>query len=167
MIPEIGYFALVLALVIAVVQGTVPLIGVQRGIDSWAAVARPAAVIQFVLVTIAFLALLQAFVVSDFSVMNVVANSHTNKPMLYKISGTWGSHEGSLVMWVLILSAFGAAVAVFGNNLPPALRTRVLAIQGLIAVGFLSFSVFLSNPFERVVPAPLDGRGLNPLLQGA
>ncbi len=165
MIPEIGYFALVLALVIAVAQGTIPLIGVQRGIDSWSAVARPAAVIQFVLVTIAFLALMQAFVVSDFSVLNVVSNSHTAKPMLYKIAGTWGSHEGSLVMWVLILSAFGAGVALFGNNLPPALRTRVLAIQGLIAVGFLLFSVFLSNPFERVVPAPLDGRGLNPLLQ--
>ncbi len=165
MIPELGHFALILALVIAVVQGTIPLIGVQRGIDSWSAVARPAAVIQFALVSVAFLALLQAFVVSDFSVLNVVNNSHTTKPMLYKISGVWGNHEGSLVMWVLILAAFGAGVAVFGNNLPPALRARVLSIQGLIAVGFLLFSVFLSNPFERVVPAPIDGRGLNPLLQ--
>ena len=165
MIPEIGHFALILALVIAIAQGTVPLIGVQRGIESWSAVARPAALIQFVLITIAFLALMQAFAVSDFSVLNVVNNSHTSKPMLYKIAGVWGNHEGSLVLWVLILATFGAGVALFGTNLPPALRTRVLSIQALIAVGFLLFSVFLSNPFERVVPAPFDGRGLNPLLQ--
>jgi cytochrome c-type biogenesis protein CcmF len=165
MITEIGHFALVLALAVAIVQATVPLIGVERGMPSWAAVARPAAVTQLGLTAIAFGALIYAFVVSDFSVLNVVQNSHTAKPMLYKVAGAWGNHEGSLVMWVLILALFGAGVAVFGSNLPSGLRTRVLAVQGMIGVGFLFFTVFLSNPFERVVPAPLDGTGLNPLLQ--
>jgi cytochrome c-type biogenesis protein CcmF len=165
MIVEIGHFALVLTLAVALVQASVPLIGVQRGIPSWAAVARPAAVAQLVLMTIAFGALIYAFVVSDFSVLNVVQNSHSAKPMLYKVAGAWGNHEGSLLLWILILALFGAGVAVFGTNLPSGLRTRVLAVQAMIGVGFLMFTVFLSNPFERVFPAPLDGTGLNPLLQ--
>ena len=102
---------------------------------------------------------------SDFSVANVVANSHSAKPLIYKISGVWGNHEGSMLLWALILALFGAAVALFGANLPDTLRARVLAIQALIGVGFLAFLLFTSNPFERLSPAPADGNGLNPLLQ--
>jgi len=165
MIPEIGHFALVLALAVALVQGSVPIIGAARGRTAWMDVARPAALLQLALISIAFLALMWAYVVSDFTVLNVVRNSHTAKPLLYKISGVWGNHEGSMVLWVLILAAFGAAVAVFGGNLPPALRARVLSVQAWIAIGFLAFSLLTSNPFERIFPAPLNGRDLNPLLQ--
>ena len=108
---------------------------------------------------------MQAYVTSDFSVANVVANSHSAKPLLYKIAGVWGNHEGSMLLWALILALFGAAVALFGSNLPDALRARVLGVQALIGVGFLAFILFTSNPFERVSPAPPDGNGLNPLLQ--
>jgi cytochrome c-type biogenesis protein CcmF len=165
MIPEIGHFALILALVVALVQGSVPIIGAARGNAQWMAVARPAALLQLALIAIAFLALMWAYVVSDFTVLNVVQNSHTDKPLLYKISGVWGNHEGSMVLWVLILAAFGAAVAVFGGNLPPPLRARVLSVQAWIAIGFLAFSLLTSNPFARVFPAPLNGNDLNPLLQ--
>jgi cytochrome c-type biogenesis protein CcmF len=165
MIPEIGHFALILALVVALVQGSVPIIGAARGNAQWMAVARPAALLQLALIAIAFLALMWAYVVSDFTVLNVVQNSHTDKPLLYKISGVWGNHEGSMVLWVLILAAFGAAVAVFGGNLPPTLRARVLSVQAWIAIGFLAFSLLTSNPFARVFPAPLNGNDLNPLLQ--
>ena len=165
MIPEIGHYAIVLALVVAIVQGTLPLIGAQRGNASWVAVAAPAAVAQFVLIAIAFFILMYAYVVSDFSVINVAENSHTAKPMLYKISGVWGNHEGSLLLWILILTLFGAAVAVFGGNLPPTLRARVLSVQALVGVGFLLFILLTSNAFTRLIPAPLEGRGLNPLLQ--
>ncbi|MSP66856.1 MAG: heme lyase CcmF/NrfE family subunit [Alphaproteobacteria bacterium] len=165
MIAELGHYALILALVVALVQGTLPLIGAQRRTPAWIAVARPAAILQAGLIGIAFLALTHAFVTSDFSVVNVAENSHSAKPMLYKISGVWGNHEGSMVLWVLILALYGLAVALFGRNLPPSLRARVLAVQALIAVGFLLFIILTSNPFERLSPAPLDGRGLNPLLQ--
>jgi len=165
MIAEIGHFALILALVVAVVQGTLPMIGAAQGRASWMAVARPSAQLQLLLVLTAFLALMQAYVVSDFSLANVAQNSHSAKPMLYKITGVWGNHEGSMLLWILILALFGAAVAAFGGNLPPTLRARVLSIQALIAVGFLAFSLFTSNPFERIFPVPLDGRDLNPLLQ--
>ncbi len=165
MISEIGHFALILALVLALVQGTVPLIGAQRRYGPWVAVARPAALGQLFFVTVAFGALTYAFVTSDFSVVNVAKNSHSAKPMLYKISGVWGNHEGSLLLWILILSLFGGAVAVFGRNLPPNLRARVLSIQALVGVGFLLFILFTSSPFERLADPPLDGRGLNPLLQ--
>ena len=113
----------------------------------------------------AFGVLTHAFVVSDFSVETVANNSHTLKPMLYKISGVWGNHEGSLVLWVMILTLFGAAVALFGQSLPLSLRARVLSVQSLVAVGFLSFTIFTSNPFARLDPAPIEGLGLNPLLQ--
>ena len=165
MIAEIGHCALVLALALAVVQGTLPLIGAQRGDAVWMGLARPAAVTQCAFVIIAFLALMHAYVTSDFSIVNVAQNSHTAKPLLYKISGLWGNHEGSLLLWVLILTLFGAAVALFGGNLPPGLRARALAVQGLISVGFLLFTLFTSNPFERMIPPPLEGDGLNPLLQ--
>lgn len=165
MIPELGHFALILALAVALVQGTLPLIGASRGDIKLMALARTAALTQAFLVILAFGALTQCYVTSDFSVANVVANSHSAKPMLYKISGVWGNHEGSMLLWALILALFGAAVAVFGANLPDSLRARVLAIQALIGVGFLAFLLFTSNPFERVNVPPLDGNGLNPLLQ--
>ena len=165
MIPEIGHYALVLALVVALVQGTLPLLGAGRGRAGWMAVAAPAAVAQLALVATAFLALTWAYLVSDFSVINVAENSHTAKPLLYKLTGVWGNHEGSLLLWMLILTLFGAAVALFGGNLPPSLRARVLAVQALIGVGFLLFILLTSNAFARLAPAPLEGRGLNPLLQ--
>ena len=165
MIPEIGQFALILALFVALAQGTVPLIGAATGRADWMALARTAAHVQFLLVLTAFACLTQAYVVSDFSVQNVAQNSHTLKPMLYKVSGVWGNHEGSMVLWVAILALFGLAVAAFGNNLPPTLRARVLAIQGLIGAAFLAFILFTSNPFLRLDPAPLEGQGLNPILQ--
>ena len=165
MFPELGHFALILALAVALVQGTLPLIGASRGDDRLMALGRTAALTQAALVLVSFAALTQAYVTSDFSVANVVANSHSAKPLLYKISGVWGNHEGSMLLWALILAVFGAAVALFGVNLPDTLRARVLAIQALIGVGFLAFLLFTSNPFERVFPAPADGNGLNPLLQ--
>ncbi|MBT3659892.1 MAG: heme lyase CcmF/NrfE family subunit [Rhodospirillaceae bacterium] len=165
MTAEIGHFALVLALFVAVAQASLPLIGAHRGDPGWMALAKPTAILQFALVAVAFACLTHVFVTSDFSVVNVVSNSHTDKPLLYKISGVWGNHEGSLLLWVLILAIFGAAVAVFGANLPPALKARVLSIQAMIAVGFYLFMLLTSNPFDRIFPPPLNGRGLNPLLQ--
>ncbi len=165
MIAEIGHFALILACLTAVVQGVFPLAGAARGEASWMALARPAAQAQFALVAVSFAALTYGYVVSDFSILNVAQNSHSAKPLLYKISGVWSNHEGSMLLWVLILSLFGAALASFGGNLPPSLRARALGVQGLIGIAFLTFILFTSNPFERIVPAPFDGNGLNPLLQ--
>ena len=165
MIPEIGLYSLVLALFVALAQSTVPLIGAARGWGDWMALASTAATVQFLLVITAFACLTQAYVVSDFSVANVAQNSHTLQPLLYKISGVWGNHEGSMVLWVSILAFFGLAVAQFGDNLPPTLQARVLAIQGLIGAAFLAFILFTSNPFLRLDPAPLEGQGLNPILQ--
>ncbi len=165
MIAEIGHLALVLALLLALVQGIVPMWGAARGDSAMMAMARPAAVGQLVLSAIAFLALIQLFVTSDFSVALVHSHSHTLKPLLYKITGVWANHEGSMVLWVLILALFGAMVACFGANLPASLRARVLSVQGLVAAGFFAFIIFTSNPFLRLDPAPLQGSGLNPLLQ--
>ncbi len=128
-------------------------------------VGRGAAMASFVLVALAFATLINAYVTSDFSVLNVVENSHTDKPLLYKITGVWGNHEGSMMLWIFILTLFGAAVAWFGDNLPPELRARVLAVQGMIATGFMLFILFTSNPFLRQIPAPANGQGLNPVLQ--
>ncbi|SEM79671.1 cytochrome c-type biogenesis protein CcmF [Gemmobacter aquatilis] len=165
MIVELGHFALVLALAVAVVQSTVPLVGAQKRWGAWMAVGEPAAVVQLLLIAVAFGALTYAFVTSDFSLRLVVLNSHTDKPMLYKISGVWGNHEGSLLLWVLILALFGACAVLFGNNLPQTLRARVLAVQGMIGVAFLAFLLFTSNPFLRLADPPLNGDDLNPLLQ--
>ena len=165
MIVEIGHYALILALALSLVQGTFPLIGAQLRYAPWIAMARPVAIVQFGFVAISFAALTHAYVVSDFSVLNVAMNSHSAKPLLYKVSGVWGNHEGSLLLWVLILTLFGATVAAFGGNLPPELRARVLSVQALIGTGFLLFMLLTSNPFERLVPPPADGQGLNPLLQ--
>ncbi len=167
MITEIGHFALILALSVTVAQAVVPMVGAARGNPLWTAFAGPAALGQLLLIAVSFAALTHAYVVSDFSVLNVAANSHTDKPMLYKVSGVWGNHEGSMLLWVLILALFGGAVALFGRNLPPGLKARALSVQAMVAVGFLLFILFTSNPFERI-PAemvPINGRGLNPLLQ--
>ncbi|MFM7347622.1 MAG: heme lyase CcmF/NrfE family subunit [Tagaea sp.] len=165
MAAELGHYALVLALCVALIQSIVPLAGAQRGDAALMAAAKPAALAQFLLVGLAFGCLIYAFVVSDFTVANVAQNSHSAKPMLYKVSGAWGNHEGSMVLWALILALFGALVAGFGRNLPPGLKARTLAVQAMIGVAFLAFIVFTSNPFERVIPPPADGRDLNPLLQ--
>ena len=165
MIVELGHFALVLAFAVAMAQAVLPLIGAWRRWPGWMAVAEPAAIVQVLLVAVAFGALTYAFVTSDFSLRLVVANSHTDKPMLYKVSGVWGNHEGSLLLWVLILAGFGASAALFGANLPRSLRARVLGVQGLIGVAFLGFLLFTSNPFLRLVTPPFNGQDLNPLLQ--
>ena len=165
MITELGHFALVLAFLIAIVQAVVPLVGAWRRDARWMAVAEPAASAQFLLIAFSFAALMWAFIVSDFSLRLVVLNSHSAKPMLYKISGTWGNHEGSMLLWVLIVALFGAMAAWFGDNLPPTLRARVLAVQGAIGVAFLAFILFTSNPFVRLAVPPFDGQDLNPLLQ--
>lgn len=165
MIAEIGHFALILALGVAIAQSILPLVGASRNIVPWMAFATPAAMAQFLLVAISFGALVHGFIVSDFSLAVVFQNSHTDKPLIYKISGTWGNHEGSMLLWVLILSVFGGAVAMFGGNLPPSLKARVLAVQSVIATGFYLFLLLTSNPFSRMVPPPVNGQGLNPLLQ--
>jgi cytochrome c-type biogenesis protein CcmF len=165
MIVELGHFALILALSVALVQSTLPLYGAQTRNPALMALAGPAAIAQLLLIAMSFAALTYAFVVSDFSLKLVVENSHTLKPMLYKISGVWGNHEGSLLLWVLILALFGASAALFGQNLPPQLKARVLAVQGMIGVAFLLFMLFTSNPFLRLEVPPLNGSDLNPLLQ--
>ncbi|WP_449042461.1 heme lyase CcmF/NrfE family subunit [Paracoccus sp. (in: a-proteobacteria)] len=165
MIAETGHFALILALGIALFQTVVPMLGAARGHAAWMDSARPAAVAQFGLLAIAFAALTWSFVTSDFSVALVYENSHSAKPMLYKITGVWGNHEGSMLLWVLILALFGAAAAVFGEHLPPGLRARVLSVQGAIGAAFLAFIIFTSNPFVRMPLPAFDGRDLNPLLQ--
>ncbi|MSO70325.1 MAG: heme lyase CcmF/NrfE family subunit [Alphaproteobacteria bacterium] len=165
MSAELGNYALILALVMAIAQGILPLVGAARRNDNLMALAAPTVIGQFVFISMAFACLMYAYVVSDFSVMNVAANSHSDKPLLYKFTAVWGNHEGSMVLWVWILSVYGLAVAAFGRNLPPALKARALSIQGLISVGFLLFSIGTSNPFERLDPAPINGNDLNPLLQ--
>ena len=165
MINEIGHFTLLLAFCVALLQATVPLFGAHKGRIDLMAISESAANLQFALLLASFGALTHAFITSDFSVKLVVLNSHSLKPMLYKITGVWGNHEGSMLLWVLILSLFGASASWFGANLPSLLKTRVLAIQGAIGVAFLAFIIFTSNPFERVEIPPFDGQDLNPLLQ--
>jgi cytochrome c-type biogenesis protein CcmF len=165
MTAEIGHFALILALMIATVQSILPLVGASRDRSDWMAVSKPAALIQFAMVAISFGCLTHLYITSDFSVLNVVQNSHTSKPLIYKVAGVWANHEGSLLLWVLILTLFGATVATFGSNLPPALKARALSIQAMIAVGFYLFMLLTSNPFERIDLPPINGKDLNPLLQ--
>ena len=165
MIAELGHYALVLALAVALVQTVVPLWGARILNVAMMNVATPAALSQLVLVSLSFLCLMWLYVTSDFSVINVATNSHTMKPLLYKISGVWGNHEGSMLLWVLMLAAFGAAVAVFGTNLPMTLRATVVSVQASIALAFCFFIVVTSNPFLRLDPAAVEGQGLNPVLQ--
>ncbi|MCY6381502.1 heme lyase CcmF/NrfE family subunit [Hoeflea prorocentri] len=165
MIVELGHYALVMALAIALLQSVLPIIGSRRGDAALMAVAPPAAVTSFALVALSFTALTISYVTSDFSVQNVWENSHSLKPMIYKISGVWGNHEGSMLLWILILVFFSALVAYFGANLPAVLKANVLAVQGWITASFLLFVLLTSNPFNRLNPAPIEGRDLNPILQ--
>ena len=165
MIVELGHFALILAACIALLQAVIPLIGAHKGWRGWMAFAEPAATTQLILVGFSFVALTYAFVTSDFSVELVYANSHSDKPMLYKFAGVWGNHEGSMLLWQVIVALFAAMAAWFGGNLPEKLRARVIAVQALIGVAFYAFILLTSNPFLRLDMAPMNGRDLNPLLQ--
>ena len=162
---ETGHFALVLAFALSLVQTLVPLIGARTGNQRLMAVGGPVAVTGFALTALSFAALASAYASSDFSVASVWENSHSLQPLIYKITGTWGNHEGSMLLWVLILTFFGALVAVFGSNLPATLRANVLAVQGAIGAAFFLFILATSNPFIRLNPAPIEGRDLNPILQ--
>ncbi len=162
---ELGHFALVLAFALALVQSVVPLVGARLRDERLMSAGGPVAVTGFALTGMSFAALVGAYVQSDFSVVNVWENSHSLKPMLYKVTGTWGNHEGSMLLWVLILTLFGALVAAFGRNLPATLRANVLAVQGMVGSAFFLFILATSNPFERLSPAPFEGQDLNPILQ--
>jgi len=164
-LPELGLVALILALLLAVLLGTLPLVGAQRGNDAWIATARPLAFSQLAFVAIAYAILTHAFVVHDFSVAYVATNSNSLLPTLYQYPAVWGAHEGSLLLWVLILALWIAAVAIFSKSLPNIVVARVLAVMGWVSAGFLAFMIFTSNPFARLLPAAIEGRDLNPLLQ--
>jgi cytochrome c-type biogenesis protein CcmF len=165
MIVEAGHYALVLALSLSLIQSVVPVIGAKLGEPRLMGVAGSTAVAQFAFTLFAFGALTLAYVVSDFSVVNVFENSHSLKPLIYKVTGVWGNHEGSMLLWVLILSLFSALVAIFGANLPLSLRSLVLAVQGWVAAAFYLFILITSNPFLRIANPPIEGRDLNPVLQ--
>ena len=165
MIPEIGHFALVLALLVSIVQGVLPLLGAHRGRSDWIALARPSAQIVFLLIAVSFGCLAQSFLVNDFSVLYVAQHSNTRLPDMYRFSAVWGGHEGSLLLWVLMSAVWGLGVATFSRQLPDEMVARVLGVLGLLAVGFLLFILTTSNPFTRLMPVPVEGRDLNPLLQ--
>lgn len=165
MIPEIGQFALIIALLLALTQAVLPIVGVSRGKQSWVAVAVPAGQAQFIFIAIAFCCLGYSFIVNDFSVLNVATNSNSRLPLHYRLAATWGSHEGSLLLWSLMLGLWTTAVTLFSRHLPDDMVARVLSVMGVISVGFLLFMLLTSNPFARLIPAAADGRDLNPLLQ--
>ena len=165
MIPELGHYALMLAFGIALIQGTMPIVGTRTNDPVLMSIATPAALAQFAFVAIAFLALAECYVVSDFSVLNVYENSNTTMPLIYRLTSVWGNHEGSMMLWVSILALFGALVALFGTNLPAALKANALAVQGWIAAAFELFILATSNPFLRIANPPFEGRDLNPILQ--
>jgi len=165
MIAELGHYLLILALFTALAQGLLPLIGAHKNSDNLMVFGDRAAQVLFVLIMLSFTALTATFIISDFSVKLAASHSHSMKPFLYKISGVWGNHEGSILLWTLMLALYAALIPVFGKHLPKTLKARAIAVQGLLAFGFLAFILFTSNPFERLNPVPLDGLGLNPLLQ--
>ena len=165
MIAELGHIALIAAFVLSLVQSSLPLIGASRGDTALMASGPAAAISTAVAVIMAFLALIWGFIRSDFSLALVANHSHSTKPLIYKISGTWGNHEGSLLLWILILALYGGILAVRGRGMPLAMKARILAVQGMVSTGFLAFSLFTSNPFLRLSTPPLDGKGLNPILQ--
>jgi cytochrome c-type biogenesis protein CcmF len=165
MIPELGHFALILSLLVAVVLGVLPLAGIQRGNATWVSLARPAAQVQFLLIAFAFGCLTWAFYANDFSVQYVAQHSNSLLPTMYRLAAVWGGHEGSLLLWVLMLAGWTMAVAGFSRQLPEVMVARVLGVLGLVGVGLLAFILLTSNPFERLLPATQDGRDLNPLLQ--
>ena len=165
MIPELGHFALILALCMALVLAVVPIAGAMRSVAGWVVVARPAAYGQLLFVLVAYACLTHSFLVHDFSVYYVAMNSNTALPTLYLFSGVWGAHEGSLLLWALVLSCWTALVARFSRGIPDVTIARVLGVMGMVAIGFILFLLLTSNPFVRVFPAPAEGRDLNPLLQ--
>ena len=165
MLPELGLFALIVALFVALALATLPIVGAARGNLAWMALARPAAQAQFVFVALAFAALMSSFANNDFSVVNVASNSNSELPLAYRLAATWGSHEGSLLLWVLMLAGWTMAVSLFSRGLPLEMVARVLGVMGFVSVGFLLFMLLTSNPFARLSPPALDGRDLNPLLQ--
>src|ERR1700710_1885561 len=165
MIPELGHYALVLALALGLIQAVVPVVGARIRDGAMMNLASSTAVMQFGFVALAFAALTACYVTSDFSVVNVYENSHSMMPLIYKITSVWGNHEGSMLLWVLILALFGGLVAAFGNNLPLSLRAYVLAVQAWIAAAFYLFILITSNPFLRIANPPIEGRDLNPVLQ--
>ncbi|MGR9087665.1 MAG: heme lyase CcmF/NrfE family subunit [Gammaproteobacteria bacterium] len=165
MIPELGQFALILALAMAGVLAILPLAGSARGIAGWIAVARPAALGQLLFMALAYGCLTYSFLTHDFTVAYVASNSNTALPVLYLVSGVWGAHEGSLLLWALVLSCWTALVARYSKNIPDVTVSRVLGVMGLVSIGFILFLLLTSNPFERLFPAPSEGRDLNPLLQ--
>ena len=165
MIVEAGHYSLVLALILATVQSLLPALGAYRKDATLMLIGSPVSIAQFGFVLLAFIALILAYLGSDFSVLNVWQNSHSAKPLIYKFSGTWGNHEGSMLLWVLILTLFGAIIGWFGKNIPPTLRANVIAVQGLISFAFILFILTTSNPFERIIPPPVEGNDLNPILQ--
>ena len=165
MIAELGHYLLILALFTALTQGVFPLIGAHKNRASMMDFGDRAAQLLCLLLTLSFMALTATFISSDFSVKLAASHSHSMKPFLYKISGVWGNHEGSILLWTLMLALYGALIPVFGKHLPHTLKARAIGIQGLLTFGFLAFILFTSNPFERLNPVPADGLGLNPLLQ--
>src|SRR4051794_33711548 len=165
MLAELGAFSLVLAFTFSIAQLGLSAAARVRRSTVLAAAGEGAAVAAFLGVAIAFACLMHAFVVSDFSVANVAANSHTEKPMLYKVAGTWGSHEGSILLWCLALTGYGAAAALLSRGLPRGLRALMVATQGALGSVFLAYTVFASNPLARILAPPVEGRSLNPLLQ--
>ncbi|MDP2070077.1 MAG: heme lyase CcmF/NrfE family subunit [Methylotenera sp.] len=165
MIPEIGHFALILALLVAIMLGSFPIIGAARGNAVWMGFARPLAHVHFYLIAFSFICLAYAFAAMDYSVAYVANNSNSQLPLQFRIAAVWGGHEGSLLLWALILSIWTVAVSLFSKHIPDDMRARILGVMGLVSVGFLLFMLMASNPFERLIPAVLDGRDLNPLLQ--
>ena len=165
MIPELGHFALILAFLVSVVQGVLPLVGAHRNRADWIAVARPATAASFLLVGVSFACLMWSFYVNDFSVEYVAGHSNTQLPTMYRLSAVWGGHEGSLLLWVLMMVGWAAAVAAFSSQLPAAMVARVLGVLGLVTVGLMAFVLITSNPFDRLLSPPAEGRSLNPLLQ--
>jgi cytochrome c-type biogenesis protein CcmF len=165
MIPELGHFAVIVALVVSITQAFFALAGGATGNRVWMSVARPAAHVQFALVAVAFGCLAYAFLSNDFSVLNVASNSNSQLPWFYRLAATWGSHEGSLLLWVLMLSGWMSAVALFSRQVPTDMVARILGVMALVSVGFFLFMLLTSNPFERLLPPAADGRDLNPLLQ--
>ncbi|HEX22145.1 MAG TPA: c-type cytochrome biogenesis protein CcmF, partial [Chromatiales bacterium] len=165
MIPELGHFALILAFVIILMQASLPLAGAARNNVQWMRMARPLAYTQTLFLLLAMASLTYSFVVSDFSVRYVTMNSNLALPTVYRVSAVWGGHEGSLLFWAFIMGLWSTAVALFSRKLPLDTVARVLGIMGIISIGFLLFMLVTSNPFERLIPAALDGRDLNPLLQ--
>ncbi len=165
MIPEIGHFSLILALLVALTLGSFPIIGAARGNTVWMGLAKPLSALQFALIAFSFLCLAYAFAAKDYSVVYVANNSNSQLPLQFRIAAVWGGHEGSLLLWALILSIWTLAVSLFSKHIPDAMRARILGVMGLISVGFLLFMLIVSNPFDRLMPAALDGKDLNPLLQ--